>query len=500
MKILLLAFLGILLVPGLGFSQKIKLKGTHGTPVSQAVVIIKPLTEKRESIFLTDNSGSVEIGPYAGKVQIFVSHLSFENYVDTLDFITGDLTIQLVEKDIQLKEVVVSSEYSPRTAGESVYTVAVVNKQQIDNQAASSLDEVLKQQLNVRISQDQVLGSGVTMNGLSGQNIKFLVDGVPVIGRLDGNIDVSQINLSNVVRIELVNGPMATSYGTDAAGGVVNVITRQPSNNKYEGGVNFLYEDIGRYNVDASAGTSRGKSSLLIGGGRNFFDGWSVADTGRWQEWKPKEQILGNINYRYSGEKIILSYQLNAFAEKISNKGTPRMSPYFAYAFDEYYKTKRYTNQVNASYILRRDLFANATFSYSHYQRTKNTFRKDLVTLEENLVLGQVPDDSTSQSSILATQDTTRMQSWMARGTISKTNTEAPLNYQVGYDVNLENAAGTRFNESIKRTADIAILQVLNTMQPLDLKLNQPSGFHITPITNHLLYRRCFLNIRLLKI
>ncbi len=437
--------------------QQIKVTGTNGTPVSQAVVVIKSLSDKKENIFLTDNSGSASIGTYLQKVQIYISHVSYQEVVDTLNAINSDLIIKMIAKDVKLNEVVVSSDYTPRMAGESVHTVAVINKQQIDNQGASNLEEVLNQQLNIRVSQDQVLGSGMTMNGLSGQNIKYLVDGVPVIGRLDGNIDLSQILLSNVERIEVVNGPMATAYGTDAAGGVINVITKQPTNEKFEGGVNLLYENIGRYNLDASAGTSKGKSAFQLSGGRNFFDGWSAVDTGRWQEWKPKEQLFGTIKYRYTGKKTILSYQFNAFDEKISNKGTPRISPYYAYAFDEYYKTKRYSNQLNISYILKRDLFANATFSYSYYDRTKNTYRKDLVTLNENLVLSQANNDSTGQSGALANQDTTQMHTWMARGTISKSETNAAINYQAGYDVNIENASGTRFKELVKQTGDFAV-------------------------------------------
>ncbi len=53
---------------------------------------------------------------------------------------------------------------------------------------------MLTNELNVRLSQDNVLGSSLSIQGISGQNIKILVDGVPVIGRLDGNIDLNQIN------------------------------------------------------------------------------------------------------------------------------------------------------------------------------------------------------------------------------------------------------------------------------------------------------------------
>src|SRR5690606_8698907 len=119
------------------------------------------------------------------------------------------------------------------------------------------------------------------------------------------------------------------------------------------------------FNADGFAGLSKGRSSVMIAGGRNFFDGWSPADTGRWQEWKPKEQFFGNIKYRWSGKRLTFGYQLSGFHEKISNKGTPPITPYFAYAFDEFYKTTRFTNQATASYVLKRDLNISSSFSWS---------------------------------------------------------------------------------------------------------------------------------------
>ncbi len=81
-------------------------------------------------------------------------------------------------------------------------------------------------ELNVRLQNDPNLGSFLQMQGLSGQNIKILIDGVPVVGRVSGSIDLNQLPLTEVERVEIVEGPMSVLYGTDALGGVVNLITR----------------------------------------------------------------------------------------------------------------------------------------------------------------------------------------------------------------------------------------------------------------------------------
>ena len=426
-------------------AQKLIVLNQAGAPVDQAVIMLKSDVLKQPLVFLTDNNGLAEIGTFLGKVQLTIKHVSFTDYVDSLDQVTSDILVSLTAKDVSLDEVVVTSEFTPKTQSESIAPVTVINRNQIDNQAAANLETVLSQQLNMRITQGGALGSSVSMNGLGGQNIKFLVDGVPVIGRLDGNIDLSQINLNNIERIEVVNGPMATSYGTDAAGGVINLISRQSVNKKLETGVNTMYESVGQYNIDGFAGFNTGKSSVYISGGRNFFDGWSSTDTGRWQEWKPKEQIFGNAKYRWVGKNLVASYSLNLFDEKLSNKGNPRLTPYAAYAFDEYYKTQRITNQIQTSYIPGRDKLLSASVAHSFYRRIKNTYIKDLTTLNESLVSGNEE------------QDTTLMNTFTGRATFSGILNDSKINYQMGIDFTHELADGSRFNDEIKTNGDYAL-------------------------------------------
>lgn len=426
-------------------AQQIRITNEAQQPVAQAVVVIKPLSGGKETIFLTDNRGMMSMSAFSGTHLIMVSHLAYESHYDTLKEGGNNLTISLKSKNISLDEVVVTAEYSPRTAGESVHPVKVINRKTIETMAATNLAQVLDRELNMRVSQNMVLGQGLSMNGMSGQNIKILMDGVPVTGRMDGNIDLGQLNMSTVERIEIVNGPMAAGFGTDAAGGVVNIITRQSPADRYETGVNLLYETVGWYNADFLAGYRSGKTSVLLNGGRNFFDGWSPQDTGRVQLWNPKEQYFGQMNLNYVLPKMIFSYKLNGMHETVFNKGEPRLSPYFAYAFDENYKTLRLANQLNHAYTLTGNQTLNTTISHSLYQRTKNTFRKDFVTLEETEVSGS------------GYNDTTLMNTWTAKSVFSNSNPKKQLNYQAGIDLTYEYATGTRFLDDRISSGDYAL-------------------------------------------
>ena len=130
-------------------------------------------------------------------------------------------------------------------------------------QAANNLKDLLEKQLNMSVTVDNILGSSVSIQGISGQNVKILIDGVPVIGRLNGNIDLTQINLNNIERVEIIEGPLSVDYGTDALAGTINLITDKQLNDGFSSTYNLYYETVGQYNFDFTLNFKR-KVMLLI--------------------------------------------------------------------------------------------------------------------------------------------------------------------------------------------------------------------------------------------
>ncbi|WP_329905169.1 TonB-dependent receptor [Porphyromonas pogonae] len=74
------------------------------------------------------------------------------------------------------------------------------------------------------------MGSYLTLNGLSNKYVLILIDGKKLTGDTAGNIDLSRINVSNIRKIEILKGAGSALYGSDAIGGVINIITNEPSN------------------------------------------------------------------------------------------------------------------------------------------------------------------------------------------------------------------------------------------------------------------------------
>lgn len=203
----------------------------------------------------------------------------------------------------EFSDVVVTGQYAPTSSKNATYKVNVISDQELTTRGVTNLREALQNQVGIDIAQDNVYGSSVSINGISGEGVKILVNGVPMVGRIDGKIDISQINLTNVERIEIVKGPQSVIYGTDALGGVINIITKEQKED-WNISAKGLYETVGQYNFSAGGGFKKKNWSLNADMGRNFFDGYSPVDTSRNKQWRPKEQYLANMRVGYQKDKF----------------------------------------------------------------------------------------------------------------------------------------------------------------------------------------------------
>ena len=105
-------------------------------------------------------------------------------------------------------------------------SIEVITRQEIESFSSRSLAEVLKQSTGLEVT-DGGSSSSVAIRGFNSTHTLILVDGLRRTEKYAGN-NVNNISLQNVERIEIVRGPMSALYGSDALGGVINIITRQP--------------------------------------------------------------------------------------------------------------------------------------------------------------------------------------------------------------------------------------------------------------------------------
>ncbi len=306
-----------------------------------------------------------------------------------------ETTIFIDKKIQQIKETIITAQPNEILAENSIYKVQSISAANLKRLAAVSLDDALRFQLNNFVSNDNILGSNVNIGGLGGQQVKILLNGVPLNGNEGGFVDLGQLNLQNIERIEMIQGPMSVLYGSNAMGGIINLIS-QKAKKEVEIGVSTYSESFGKINWNTYLGINKKNHNVKLSLGNNNFLGWSKYDTlKRAKEWNPKTQVFGDLQYNTKIDNIKINTYTYYLDELITNKGETIVNSFKAYAFDEYYKTKRFRQTVGMETPLGEKENFQLQATFNRYNRIKNRYRKDMVALE-SVLTENIGDQDTS--------------------------------------------------------------------------------------------------------
>jgi outer membrane receptor for ferrienterochelin and colicins len=341
--------------------------------------------------------------------------------------------------DGQLVPLVITAQFTPTDAHQTVNAVRVLDRQTIERRSAVNLEELLQTEPNLRISQDAVLGSSLAINGLRGENVKVLVDGVPVVGRLNGSVDAGQLPLGAVQQVEIIEGAQSLLYGSEASAGVINLVTRKSQAHRFEAEANTQWESNGFRNLQGRAGVKMGKFLLQLTGNQLDFQPKPDTAQGRDQLWNPKNQTSGRAVLRYSpGKKLDLRLTGGLFSEKVDNLGELRRPQYKPYAFDDYYTTGRKDVTLHGEGWLQGRWFWQSTLGWNRFDRLKNSYRLDFDDSRQTLLEGQ--------------QDTSAASGLLTRVTIGRDRQDRRWNVLFGVENYAETAEGVRFVDTTLST------------------------------------------------
>ncbi len=296
--------------------------------------------------------------------------------------------------EIRLKDVVVTAQYAPTSAEAAIHPITVVKKDQWIARGQNTLSEVLQQELNMQVSPDPILGTGLSIQGLDGQNVQIMIDGIPVVGRLGGSIDLTQLNLSQFERMEIIKGSMSAQYGSNAAGGVINLISKQHQVNKWSADVGGQIESIGLNNLNLRLGGKLG--AFQLDGGIWRYQAWfgSEEELRERQEvtdedgqtyqvkvvpWNPKKQLGcdANLTFRPS-DSLRIRYGFRGFTEDLMLYGDIRRPVFRPYAIDQEFTTQRRDHHLHAEYWMSPRLYWKTAIGWNTFNRFRDTRRWDL--------------------------------------------------------------------------------------------------------------------------
>lgn len=408
---------------------------------------------------ITNNKGYFELEAPAGNYTMEIYSITAHKKEFPITVKSGETNhfdnLPIIENRKQLEEVVVTGQFSPQSIRNSVYKVKVISSQQIQQKSATNVQSLLNTEIGIRLSNDMALGeTDFEIMGMSGNNVKVLMDGIPMIDRLSTKQSLSQIDINTIERIEIVEGPMSVIYGTDALAGVINIITKKgatTSGNRFRIGARLQEESIGDeydfltkkgiHDQNVNAGYSL-ENGLFFAGSftRNRFGGWQGDLTGRKKQWQPKDQLLTEGQIGISKPGFNLSYKLNYLNENLLTEADINSANNTT--SDKEFIVNRYTHQLQGDMKANEKLKFSFAGSYQDYSRRTRTTNIDLNTGQKTLSLNA------------GEQDETTFSAWFAR-VMAVWNIQRNLSLQPGFELQSDSGVGQRIpgNHRITNTA-----------------------------------------------
>lgn len=270
MKNLILSF--FLVITSLSFAQS-SLKGiitADGLPLQQANIVLI----KANKTIISDKNGDYSIKNIApGNYEIVASYTGFRPESRNITLIDStELVVDFnLKENKYLNEVVITGTMKPVSRLESPVPVEVYKPIFFKKNPTANIFEALQNVNGVRPQLNcNVCNTGdIHINGLEGPYTLVLIDGMPIVSGLSTVYGLSGIPNSLLERIEIVKGPASSLYGSEAVGGLINIITKNPKNAPLFSADAFT-TDWGELNVDLGFTANIGKAATVLTG-INYF-------------------------------------------------------------------------------------------------------------------------------------------------------------------------------------------------------------------------------------
>jgi len=272
-----------------------------------------------------------------------------------------------------LEEVVVTATRTIRQLSSLPLPVNLIPQKQIEQAGVTRLNEILNEQTGIVMTPDATIGGGegVQIQGIASDYVLILIDGVPVVGRSSGNLDLSRFALGNIKQVEIVKGPSSSLFGSEALGGVINIITERPKTEKMSGHISHRSATFNNQNTTVSLNQRNGDLSYSLFVDRLSTDGYDLAPDTEGQTINPF------FNYTLNGRVFYdVSDKLSLFAS----------GRYFLQDFDIPSGTSE-ERDGNAHLRLDHKLSEISQFEYEFYYTNYVTNELEVDPINDEIVL-----------------------------------------------------------------------------------------------------------------
>ncbi|NCT19192.1 MAG: TonB-dependent receptor plug domain-containing protein, partial [Flavobacteriia bacterium] len=249
-----------------------KISGTTLTP-KEPLPFVNVYIEGTTKGTTTDINGNYTLKDVVpGKYTLIASHTGFTSQRKIINLLDGDMQLDFtLTENESLREIVISGTLKPVNRLESPVPVEIYRPSFFRKNPTPNIFEALQNINGVRPQLNcNVCNTGdIHINGLEGPYTLVMIDGMPIVSGLSTVYGLSGIPNSLIEQVEIVKGPASSLYGSEAVGGLINVITKLSEHApKFSADVNST--SWGEVNTDLSYKIAFKKATMLLG--LNYFN------------------------------------------------------------------------------------------------------------------------------------------------------------------------------------------------------------------------------------
>ncbi|MBE9487572.1 MAG: TonB-dependent receptor [Bacteroidetes bacterium] len=225
----------------------------------------------------TDKNGCFTIKNVPqGEVKLSTMYYSSYPTVRKNINLSKDTTVNFLlnEQLLHMGQVVITGTRTERHFSEAPVLTTIISEREIEKSASVSALEALQDNIPGIIITPNGMGDNMRIKGLNSRYILILVDGERLVSEgAGGNINLNQIGVDNIKKIEMINGASSALYGANAVGAVINIITKNPIH-KIEAGAKVSYQNNNTLKTMVDVGSNLKKISTRASAFRNSSDGF----------------------------------------------------------------------------------------------------------------------------------------------------------------------------------------------------------------------------------
>lgn len=306
-----------------------------------------------------------------GDYVLRVSFAGYETVREKVENSRKDMVLRMKVLPVNLNQVVITGTGTHHKLKDSPVPVEVISGQELRKAGLVKLDDALRMQNPSFNFSTTAMGDYTTMNGLQNDYILILVDGKKLAGDVSGNTDLRRIDMNRVKRIEILKGAGSALYGSEAMGGVINIITEEPKDKVNLRSHTRLAEE-GQFTQNVAADVNAGRFSSHTSYQRLQAGGWQVnpyetddkdprgyVETGKQTSNRFRSDVFAQ-KFTYAPNKNLDVYAQGSYYQRHVYR------PVSDYAYDMQYDD--YTLGLGAKYLLNKHSYVALDLYNDNYE------------------------------------------------------------------------------------------------------------------------------------